>query len=858
MKTWKNAIGLVFDRERVSGDAGLSRAIAMPTAVARSRPALRLGAVPCVSMLAVAAASLLPAVAHAQDAAVKADATTAGPTDSTVAAIIVTGAANLTGVMQNKDSASAFGFDKPIVETPRSVTSISDKLLDRYQVKTVYDLTAVAAGTYTGSYFGVPGSANVRGTIADNYFNGFQMITNFATYPTPVDASSNIDLVRGPPSPAFGAGQIGGLLNFTPKSAYGDKTKYLTEFTGAGSLTYGSYDHKEATLEGGIPVDIAGNKGGLYAFAEITDSHDFYYRRRPKSQLGQLTFSTDLGEHWSFTVTGQYLHSSGFLKSNGWNRVTQDLIDHGTYQAGSALAQIATPGAAYITPAAFAAAAAKYGSPVQYVLPSYGYTATPNPLTELDPATAKTVHLSMRDTVISDDDINRVTTPLLYAGLTRTTDDGHGTFKIESYTQHLTALNYQSYGFATHFNTLVNEERISYKDKRDLGDHIHAETLVGGSFRYTHAVSKLYLLDGVDIQDRWDLSQPQTADSIFNAVFDLPGLGGYQWDSVVQSTQRALSPFLLEDATFFRHLDILAGVRADFYHLTAVDDGPLAAAGGYPQFKSVSSNTAPISYNVSVSYKNPIAVPYFTYAKSHSVNVDQADAVLPSLIASNSAIGNSELTEFGLKTSQLDGRFYAAIDAYRQKNTYLDSIARTTVSTRSEGIEGELRYLVTRSLGITGTATIQRVDYIGNKGGNGLFTFLTPEQAGTTGVLGYGAEFQSNTAYLGLGNKFELHTQPGFYGGLSATYDRRGKWGLTGGFTYNSSTGGFLPDSFKIHPYTLARAGVYLAAGGLRFDLTVSNLFNTRYFIIGYDTVANTTVLPGVGREFLFKVSKRF
>jgi len=100
--------------------------------------------------------------------------------DTSLDEIVVT-AANLNGVVQEKDSPAAFGIDKPLVDTPRSVTSISDLLLDRYDIKTVYDFTAIAPGTYTGSYFGVPGSLNIRGTMADNYFNRFQQITNFAT-----------------------------------------------------------------------------------------------------------------------------------------------------------------------------------------------------------------------------------------------------------------------------------------------------------------------------------------------------------------------------------------------------------------------------------------------------------------------------------------------------------------------------------------------------------------------------------------------------------------------------------------------------------------------------------------------------
>src|SRR5580698_4655581 len=275
--------------------------------------------------------------------------------DTSLDEIVVT-AANLNGVVQEKDSPTAFGIDKPLVDTPRSVTAISDLLLDRYDIKTVYDFTAVAAGTSTGSYFGVPGSLNVRGTIADTYFQGFQQITNIATYPTPVDASSNIELVRGPPSPAYGAGQIGGYMNFVPKSALDGDARYLGGPTGAASVTYGSYDQKQATLEGGLPLTLGDYRAGVYGFVELVDSGSFYLGEHPRSQTAQLTFNSDLASDWKVSATAQFINSTGYLKDLGWNRVTQNLIDNGQYTSGTALTPIVQPGQGYITYADFAAA----------------------------------------------------------------------------------------------------------------------------------------------------------------------------------------------------------------------------------------------------------------------------------------------------------------------------------------------------------------------------------------------------------------------------------------------------------------------------------------------------------------------
>ncbi len=774
--------------------------------------------------------------------------------DTVVQEVIVTGARNMTGVIQQRDSAVAFGLNKPLVDTPRSITAISDQLLDRYDIKTVYDFTAVAAGTYTGSYFGVPGSLNIRGTIADNYFNGFQMVTNFATYPMPVQASSNIDLVRGPPSPAYGAGQIGGYLNFIPKSARGEDAKYLSGPTGAMSFTYGSYNQKEGTLEGGLPFKLDGNDAGVYGYVEITDSDSFYKREHPKSRIGQLTFNTNLGANWSFTATAQYINSDGYDKDVGWNRATQNLIDNDEYQAGMALASIVQPGQKFITIADFNAALTHAPSGVQqYVLPIYYVFATPNQYTELSPSTARLVKLSPRDTEISNDDINRSSTPILYLGLTRTFGD-YGTLKIESFTQYLDALNYQSYGFGTQFRDTVNEERLTYSDKRGFGENISVQSVVGASYRYTNAYSTQYLLNGVNAQDRWDLSQAQTPDEIFNAVFGNDKHPGYNWDNATISRQSDIAAFLMEDILLFNHFDITGGVRDDNYSFSSVDVGVDAAANGAPRGVTYKDSASPISYNISVSLKNPYIVPYYTYAQSSSLNVDQGDALIPALVASKTAIGSSSLQEVGLKTSQFGGRLYAALDVYRQENQALGAHSSGIDSQLAQGFEGELRYLVNKYLGITSTVTLQHV----RQNGGNPFLVLTPEEAGITGIQGYGGQFETNANFLGLGKGYELHTTPRLSASLFATYDYHGLGGLTGGVTYNSWTGGSIPGSIRIPGYALVKLGAYVMFKGVRADIYVDNLFDQRYFIAEYDVDSNATVLPGVGREVHFKLSKKF
>src|SRR5690348_2712799 len=82
-------------------------------------------------------------------------------------AVFGAGAANAQGVeaitvegdpvhlLETRANAAAFGLDKPLIETPRAVTLVSDATIARYGVTGVNGLTAITPSAYTASYYGV-------------------------------------------------------------------------------------------------------------------------------------------------------------------------------------------------------------------------------------------------------------------------------------------------------------------------------------------------------------------------------------------------------------------------------------------------------------------------------------------------------------------------------------------------------------------------------------------------------------------------------------------------------------------------------------------------------------------------------
>ena len=67
--------------------------------------------------------------------------------------------------------------------------------------------------------------------------------------------------------------------------------------------------------------------------AELDDSFSFYRGIHPSHQLAELSDDFAPGA-WSLRSDYMYYHSNGDVQTPGWNRLTQALIDNGTYITG--------------------------------------------------------------------------------------------------------------------------------------------------------------------------------------------------------------------------------------------------------------------------------------------------------------------------------------------------------------------------------------------------------------------------------------------------------------------------------------------------------------------------------------------
>lgn len=236
-------------------------------------------------------------------------------------------------------SESAFGFAKPLMETPRSVSFISEEQINLFSLNSVEDLVRVVPGAFTTTRFGIQGGIDVRNVAADTYFRGMKRINLQGHSRTVLAAMDSIEVVKGPPSPIYGMGKIGGYTNVTPKSGRAKVGGYLSAPQGFAQGIVGTYDRSEWSFGVGGPLGLKEKPGGYYVYGLLEDSESFTRDVPYKQKIVQAAVSIDdfIGP-FRLDVGANYQKSqtAGALTS----RVTQDLIDNGTYIRGIPLVNL--------------------------------------------------------------------------------------------------------------------------------------------------------------------------------------------------------------------------------------------------------------------------------------------------------------------------------------------------------------------------------------------------------------------------------------------------------------------------------------------------------------------------------------
>jgi hypothetical protein len=241
--------------------------------------------------------------------------------------------------------ASVFGDSRSILATPRSVSVLSETQLRDAAVTRILDLPRLASSTQAPNTFGYASLPTIRGQEGELFVNGIRRGggNNGYGFPVSFNAFEAIHVVKGPASAVYGPTQrVGGYLDLVTKRPA------LERWTGSLGASYGSWAQRKWTLDLGGPLDAQERLGVRFSY-EGQDSDSFYDFVEEKSDAlyGALTWQATraLTLDWSIDY-----YEVEFDDNAGWNRPTQDLIDHGLYLTGTAqrfaptsLRQVITP-----------------------------------------------------------------------------------------------------------------------------------------------------------------------------------------------------------------------------------------------------------------------------------------------------------------------------------------------------------------------------------------------------------------------------------------------------------------------------------------------------------------------------------
>jgi len=588
------------------------------------------------------------------------------------------------GSLPGEDVESVFGFNKSILNTPRSVSTISDEMMQRFNMQDIDELIVLAPGTFTQSFFGIAGGLDIRGTPGETYFRGVRRLDNPGNYPTPIGASDRIDIVRGPASPIYGPSKIGGYLNFNPKSARVEQTgQFVPEPTGAMSYTFGSWDKSILTAEVGGPAQFGDQDLGYYFYAELENSGSYYDNTSTDQTLVQASFDMDLNSQLRIQFGGMY-HDYEGNQIAGWNRLTQELIDHGTYVTGQAQ-PLDTDGDGSISHQEYDTSGDGFTNlnPFRFDFLGPDFFLTPgNPetiddleilvgdLSALALVNVGTAKLDGSNVLVAADDRLENEVLTLYFDIIYTSANDWQ-WKNQVFYEEYENLNENAYGFSQFHDSWVFEDKLIIS-KIFEGNGLTTSLQISPSIRYTD------FKHGDDYTneyfDRRDLTGPSTAldRRLLATRIDDDYTEYYTGDYT------DLGIAVLVDLTWDNGFSALLGVRYDTIDMDSkqpVDKLLLASANNFCTDGSCIDVKADddfdgTSWTVSFSYESPIGlIPYVTASEQATVIAGQGAEIVTSNIISKGAFDTSELLEIGIKGSLIDNSLYFALSIYEQERT---------------------------------------------------------------------------------------------------------------------------------------------------------------------------------------------
>jgi outer membrane receptor for monomeric catechols len=626
---------------------------------------------------------------------------------------------------------SVLGDERSIIDTPRSVTLVTKAQMEARNISRTTDFGQYSPGVYTPSRYGLAGVPVIRGDLAEIYQNGQRVVYNRNSILPSFNGVEALDIVKGPGSAVYGPqGQgPGGYVNFVTKVPYFDgfhgdvMTKWGTYVPGGQS-----FFSPEWTLDFGGPI----NEKLAYRVSYLGRESDTYYRNTKDNTqdiFAALTWRPN--EAWTFDWNAQF-YTQRINEVVGVNRVTQELIDSGIYNAGPVLPTNA------------------FGDP----LTSIGAFGSNSSFALLDLSKTKKVHIYPYQTLNGPSDSSG---GHLFRSQLISTYVISDSAKIinRSLGETQETKKQSGYGYTENVPTdwmVNNRTELHYELEPKLGDYqLPIKTISGVDLRYSKMVSYqdfstepffLYDLTGPTSAFRLPSYTPGTS---YGGGFNIPGQPGYGGNpfpsSGNQDTELTQAGFFTQwDLQLHEKVSIVLGGRGDYFDATSASPVFVEKAKG--GFYNASASVLNGSVFVSGIYKfTPKVSGYVTYdvvnAVAGSSNFGGVDGTGGVSGLKRSLSTESEVIEIGSKASLFENTFFASATGFTQSRL-APQLKGPPIGIDTRGIELEAYYQPNRNFNASANLTAQEA-YQGDTGyqqtGNYLdgypTTFTQDGQSGT-------------------------------------------------------------------------------------------------------------------------------
>lgn len=722
-----------------------------------------------------------------------------------------------------REIGSVLGDERSILNTPRSVSSLSTALFNERQIHGVREILLYSPGAYAGASYGKTTVPNLRGDTAETYLNGQRLGYNlYGTFPS-FNGVEAVDLVRGPGSAVYGSGFFsGGYVNYVTKAP---------KFSGAETrmtLRLGTWAPGETSyLNGSVQIDSTAPLSRTLAWRVSYEGKggDTFWKRnevRDDRQDLFLALTWKPSEAATLDINAQYMWQSS-PEILGINRVSQELIDHGIYYTGASADTVPYPGA---IPALSA------------------------------------VELPWHATLFSKGDFSNANIGRLQSVFTWTGTDGLKLINRTLY-ERVHRRRGHAFEYAEYVSQDTAENRSEAQVNFTLGGR--PQKLVGGfTLRYEGRESYTNYFN--EYFYNFDITDPSRVFSQATAYPSSywpgqPGPGGrlffsssYNCPETVRSETWNPAAFWQQEMDLGKGLSLLVGLRAESFWARARD--PLPPAGG-PYFRDAEwvSNH---SQGYSLLYKpNDVTTVYLTHNRIHAANgnITGGGVILnvPDGQINRDDFRNlSELVEVGVKRAMLENKLFAAASLFEQH--------RSRVSLRGEknnivlrGLELEATFQPNTRLSLIANATFQDGHTVDSSpfqmGGRSLYDgYLLGRGPGGLGTAG--ASYDPYANQVPPGDWPLLGMSKTILNG-SLRYQWANGFGLNLNTQWQSRQVGNLDGQWHIPAQVLFNASVFWERGPWLVNLDFLNLTNERNWIHNGDAY---TASHMIFRELPFRM----